>query len=1489
MVTLEACDRLFANLRQHGFEVGVDAHLALADLWLNLLARGQDPATDPERLARLIGPLVCASPHDQLVFPRLFDAWWASEQAQAAPRPNRVAAQLLALPGRTRWSWLIVIALPIALIAIWALLPSTVVNLQKSVKQAAEKRATKNIRTSDQPQTGENGSKTDPEELVRSRADTPPEVAVQELRIRRRLEAMREQGYDAAKLTEFEREAEQLLARRTSTQGSVTAAETQSPGARQPLSGSADNRPNDQAPVEQRQEQRPWTQVQSADPSAAAPLYPTARDDLDNQARRDPLLALDTRLGQWHCQQQLAELESRIAFLGLEAKVLSGPEHFYQRIHPYLPFLPLLLALPFGLWFQRQANALEQRRAQAGTQAQQINVPAEEQELYASSGFRRTLQAMGVHRVVGSRQIDVAATIRATGQRGGIISPVQGQSRRLPEYLMLVDRHEADSHGARMAEVLAQQLSGGGLYVDVLYFDRDPRQCINKEGDRHYPARDLQQRFQDYRLLICSDGAGLVDPFTLEPLPWLTFLNTWPHRTLLSPTEFWGYRERALAETGLWTLPMTETGLAQFMEFVLLESPPKLPDSKLNLFPSLLLERPNYWFTRAKPDDRLLARLLDQLRTYLGDDFTWLAACAVYPSLHWEITLLLGQAIDGENAQGRELRLLTLVRLPWFNRGFMPNWLRQALIETLPPALEQRLRALLQKLLAGGALTGDRPGFKLEVHRELPVSPESAQKVSAPNRDQVFLRFLTRTRSQRLALRLPRDLRALLFHRGDPFSGPRWLWIGLLTLGACLLLRLGLPQPNLERTFHLPKFVAHDQERAEMGPYFLVTALSQQTLGELRNPEQTPEDYLFWLQNYLHEQADGNYFLLVKPPQPTAQLTRRASSLNWPNSASPAVKVESDTVTTQLAEPLCLTSPVTDQLLIPGERPQLIVSQSSGEVCAFVLDGRAWLPHWSTNLGQAVDKLAIDPSETLLLARTNYLCMLDLTTGQRVSLAFDAATTTWDEQSQWATALDQQRLVLAVYDKIYPDFLMEQPSQNSGAHRHLVKDPVAGEALVFRWAAPPLPPPYDITWDFGDGARAWGPDVQHTYANAGPFTIALTYRTGLTVESLERKLNVAPAVEKPREVATKPVVVPQVQLPSPARRRPDADALRKEVLRILAKRVPIRALTLSESGRFALLDGSAQVWLWEDQANPPLKAFSFASSAKSLYALAFSPDGSKLAIAGDNGFLALRNLSTGENLIPARREADSFGAIGFLDNDQLVSAGSDQTLRFWRATRLAKWKALDTKQGDINILAISPDRQHIASAGGNAVRIWGTTGKPLQEFRPGPAIAAVAFSPKGNLCAAACDDRTIRIWDLDEPKAGAIVLQRKAPATQLGFLRNGSLAIAERNAISLLDLATKSERRLDGQLGQITTMATTTGGRLILAADNTGTIHLWNDARASGELLILPDRGWFLFAEGGTFDAADATLAQLEKAWNLTDFSFAAYRKQYKISYLKRK
>ena len=158
-----------------------------------------------------------------------------------------------------------------------------------------------------------------------------------------------------------------------------------------------------------------------------------------------------------------------------------------------------------------------------------------------------------------------------------------------------------------------------------------------------------------------------------------------------------------------------------------------------------------------------------------------------------------------------------------------------------------------------------------------------------------------------------------------------------------------------------------------------------------------------------------------------------------------------------------------------------------------------------------------------------------------------------------------------------------------------------------------------------------------------------------------------------------------------------------------------------------------------------------ASSRNDVYCIAFSPDGTRMALAR-YGYISLRNTQTGDEV----SYLDHPRAILFVafspDGKRIVSASWNRTICIWNSeTGDLVVGPLDDHMGSAWSAVFSPDGRHIVSASTDmTICIWNSdTGEmvfgPL-EGHTGPLCSAV-FSPDGKLIVSACDDKTICIWD----------------------------------------------------------------------------------------------------------------------------------------------
>jgi len=515
--------------------------------------------------------------------------------------------------------------------------------------------------------------------------------------------------------------------------------------------------------------------TQSSTDTTSAPPSPAAQPIQSNQ------------------QQEEMRLRALVAKINAfaDAEQYRGWPGFYRRYYAVIRFGVAILPLLFFLgWFYRQRPLLEKGSAAKTPELHRLKVKGAGEQLFHGPTFRRFAQEMRRHRESGVGDLDLPATVETTTQQGGIFTPVYGKRQILPEYLVLIDRASFHDQQARFVDENLARLRADGVFVERYYFDCDPRVCRSDDPySPHLTLQELAARYSEHRLMIFSDGAGLMHPLTGRPQRWLELFSAWTDRAVLTleAPRHWGYREMALSGLDFVVLPATQAGLAVLIEtFQTKQALTGVPQNGSPLFPEMLRRRPLLYLERLAPEPAAIEQLCAQLHAFLGDDgYDWLAACAVYPTLAWDITLYLGHQLTDANGQKllTEERLLALARLTWFRHGSMPDWLRLRLIRSLAPEQEHAVRDALEGLLKS-ADEQPRDGFPLDIARppkdwELRAWKKRLRDLllTAPEdsslQDYVFLTFMSGRKPRKLAVSVPNFLQRLLYHQGQVLLGLR--------------------------------------------------------------------------------------------------------------------------------------------------------------------------------------------------------------------------------------------------------------------------------------------------------------------------------------------------------------------------------------------------------------------------------------------------------------------------------------------------------------------------------------------------------------------------------------------------------------------------------------------------------------------------------------------------------------------------------------------
>ncbi len=272
-------------------------------------------------------------------------------------------------------------------------------------------------------------------------------------------------------------------------------------------------------------------------------------------------------------------------------------------------------------------------------------------------------------------------------------------------------------------------------------------------------------------------------------------------------------------------------------------------------------------------------------------------------------------------------------------------------------------------------------------------------------------------------------------------------------------------------------------------------------------------------------------------------------------------------------------------------------------------------------------------------------------------------------------------------------------------------------------------------------------------------------------------------------------------------------------------------VAFAPDGRAAASGGKdGVVRLWElpppPAANPgaaapprrPAAPTRLEAGDENVIVVAFSPDGRRVASAGDADVIRLNDAATGKLVRRLTGHTNWVYDVAFApDGRTLVSGGNDNTVRVWDAATGGERHTLKEHTAAVNGVAVSPDGKFALSAGDDRrVLLWDLAAGRLVRTLAGHTarVVRVAFAPDGGRAVTASDDRTVRVWDLATGEATLSIPTSAYP--RAAFAADGKRVVwaDDTGAVRVSDAATgRLERRFDGAAGVPWDLGVTPDGR----------------------------------------------------------------------------
>lgn len=364
--------------------------------------------------------------------------------------------------------------------------------------------------------------------------------------------------------------------------------------------------------------------------------------------------------------------------------------------------------------------------------------------------------------------LNLNATVYKTSRQAGLFSPVYKPVNKYPQFLALVDRTTLSDHQADFSEAYINRLKKQNLKVELAYFDEDPRKIFFTDKNNEYPLSYIQSQYPHHHVLVFSSLRGLYSPYTGELQSWATGIKgEWDKLHLFSPENLRPDQERykELVQLGFNVQPLTSAGMATFIAELPVTFDESLENKYSHFLPDYIIGQWDDWLSIFPPQEEDIDQLLSVLKEYLGEyGFRWLVSCAVFCEIHLELTLYLGNNLYKEDEEVDMLYhpalFSRLMQLPWMRKGYMPDWLRENLINSCKKEDKVNIQATIEDFFNQASTNEKKAAKNIDVevpkslkptlrHRLFSLLRENKSEYSAFN-EPIFADFMDDTLSMKV-------------------------------------------------------------------------------------------------------------------------------------------------------------------------------------------------------------------------------------------------------------------------------------------------------------------------------------------------------------------------------------------------------------------------------------------------------------------------------------------------------------------------------------------------------------------------------------------------------------------------------------------------------------------------------------------------------------------------------------------------------------------
>ena len=278
-------------------------------------------------------------------------------------------------------------------------------------------------------------------------------------------------------------------------------------------------------------------------------------------------------------------------------------------------------------------------------------------------------------------------------------------------------------------------------------------------------------------------------------------------------------------------------------------------------------------------------------------------------------------------------------------------------------------------------------------------------------------------------------------------------------------------------------------------------------------------------------------------------------------------------------------------------------------------------------------------------------------------------------------------------------------------------------------------------------------------------------------------------------------------------------------------------VAFSPDGQRFAVAGNIGIWLYDMATSRELALLT--GHTGGVNAIAFSPDGTKIASGSDDRTVKVWDVATGGNIATLEGHTSWINSVAFSPDGMKIASGSrDQTIKLWDVSTGETIATLEGHTGSVNTIAFSSDGTLVSGSDDFTVKLWDVSTQTniatLEEHWD--EVKSVVFSPDGKILASGADNGTLKLWNVATRET--IATYRYVTVNSIAFSPDGStFAVATNNHVKLWDVATGKKVATVEEYGGISGSVAFSPNGTTLAIEKGDTVKLWEIATQNISIL----------------------------------------------------